>query len=128
MELMDGLDGLIAEAEAKRDEAQAKRDEAQKEVDALLGAKLELGGKPPAEPRQRKPRSDRGKPRKRKGNRSDQAVALVEAEPGLSASEVAKKMGIKPNYLYRILGDLEKDGRVSKDGSRYYPKPQAVAA
>ena len=27
-------------------------------------------------------------------------------------------MRIKPNYLYRVLGDLEKDGRVKKSGRR----------
>ena len=30
-------------------------------------------------------------------------------------------MKIKPNYLYRVLGDLEKEGRVKKDGRQYYP-------
>jgi DNA-binding PadR family transcriptional regulator len=28
-------------------------------------------------------------------------------------------MKIKPNYLYRVLGDLEKEGRVTKDGRKY---------
>ena len=30
-------------------------------------------------------------------------------------------MKIKPNYLYRVLGDLEKEGRVKKKGRKYYP-------
>jgi DNA-binding HxlR family transcriptional regulator len=30
-------------------------------------------------------------------------------------------MKIKPNYLYRVLGDLEKEGRVKKDGRTYHP-------
>jgi DNA-binding HxlR family transcriptional regulator len=30
-------------------------------------------------------------------------------------------MKIKPNYLYRVLGDLEKEGRVKKKGRQYYP-------
>ena len=39
----------------------------------------------------------------------------------LGASDVAKQMKIKPNYLYRVLGDLEKEGRVKKDGRNYHP-------
>jgi sugar-specific transcriptional regulator TrmB len=57
--------------------------------------------------------------RRRGGTRADQAVRLVKANPGISASEVAKKMRIKPNYLYRVLGDLEKEGRVKKSGRSY---------
>ena len=66
----------------------------------------------------------RAAPKRRKrrgGTRADQAVKLIESQPGISASDVAKTMKIKPNYLYRVLGDLEKEGRVKKDGRQYYP-------
>jgi transposase-like protein len=59
--------------------------------------------------------------RRRGGTRADQAVALVEKKPGISASEIAKAMKIKPNYLYRVLGELEKEGRVKKKGRQYHP-------
>lgn len=59
--------------------------------------------------------------RRRKGTRADQAVKLVEGSPGISASEIAKTMKIKPNYLYRVLGDLEKEKRLKKKGRQYYP-------
>jgi len=69
--------------------------------------------------------SGSGAPRRRRkrrgGTRADQAVKLIEEQPGISASDVAKAMKIKPNYLYRVLGDLEKEGRVKKDGRQYYP-------
>ncbi len=58
--------------------------------------------------------------RRRGGTRADQAVALVEGNPGISASEIAKSMKIKPNYLYRVLGELEKEGRVTKKGRQYH--------
>ncbi len=58
--------------------------------------------------------------RRRGGTRADQAVALVEQNPGISASEIAKSMKIKPNYLYRVLGELEKEGRVTKKGREYH--------
>ena len=55
----------------------------------------------------------------------DAAVAeyqkLVAANPGISASDMAKRMNIKPNYLYRVLADLEKQGKVRKDGRAYRP-------
>jgi hypothetical protein len=61
------------------------------------------------------------KRRRRSGTRADQAVKLVEKNPGISASEIAKQMKIKPNYLYRVLGELEKEGRVKKKGRQYQP-------
>ncbi len=59
--------------------------------------------------------------RRRSGTRADQAVKLVEQNPGISAAEIAKQMKIKPNYLYRVLGELEKEGRVKKKGRQYQP-------
>jgi transposase-like protein len=59
--------------------------------------------------------------RRRKGTRGDQAVKLVEKNPGVTASEIAKSMKIKPNYLYRVLGDLEKEKKISKKGRQYFP-------
>lgn len=64
-----------------------------------------------------------GAPRRRRGRRggtrADQAVRLIAANPGITASEIAKTMKIKPNYLYRVLGDLEKERRVKKKGRQY---------
>ena len=60
--------------------------------------------------------------RRRGGTRSDQAVRLIKANPGISASEIAKKMRIQPNYLYRVLGDLQKEGKVKKSGRSYSAK------
>ena len=68
-----------------------------------------------------RPAGTRRRRKRRGGTRADQAVKLIEQQPGISASAVAKSMKIKPNYLYRVLGDLEKEGRVKKDGRQYYP-------
>jgi DNA invertase Pin-like site-specific DNA recombinase len=101
----------------------------------LERALAELGGKAkrsPGRPRGSAPTSKpvstpkaAGAPKKRRrrrgGTRADQAVELITSRPGISASDVAKTMKIKPNYLYRVLGDLEKEGRVKKDGRQYYP-------
>jgi transposase-like protein len=69
-----------------------------------------------------RPRGSGGRRRRRRGGtRADQAVKLVESKPGVSASEIAKQMKIKPNYLYRVMGDLQKEGRVRKRGRGYHP-------
>ena len=99
-------------------------DEERKRLERALA---ELGGKVTGRRGPGRPRGSgaRGgapkKRRRRKGTRADQAVKLVEGAPGISASDIAKQMKIKPNYLYRVLGDLEKEGRVKKKGRQYYP-------
>ncbi|MEY2516171.1 MAG: hypothetical protein QOJ89_3529 [bacterium] len=57
----------------------------------------------------------RGRP-KGSGTRATEALVLVTANPGITISEIAAKMGIKQNYLYRVLPGLVEDGRVVKDG------------
>jgi len=49
---------------------------------------------------------------------------LIEAleERGMSQSELARRMGIKQNYLYRVLPGLQSDGKVRKDGRGWHPK------
>jgi ribosomal protein S25 len=53
----------------------------------------------------------RGRPRG-SGNRAKQALELVRARPGITISELADAMGIKANYLYRVLPTLQKEGQV----------------
>lgn len=48
--------------------------------------------------------------------RANEFISLVEKNPGITVSEAAKQMKIKPNYLYRLSADLVKQGRVNKQG------------
>ena len=65
-------------------------------------------------------RSSGGRKRGRKrSTRADQAVKVVSENPGITASEVAKQLRIKPNYVYRVMGDLQKQGKVKKKGRGY---------
>lgn len=126
---------VLDEARQLVEQRLADLDEERKRLERALA---ELGGK--ATSTRRRPGRPRGSsnkassasssttsstPRRRRkrrgGTRADQAVKLIESQPGISASDVAKTMKIKPNYLYRVLGDLEKEGRVKKDGRQYYP-------
>jgi hypothetical protein len=68
----------------------------------------------------------RGRPRGT-GARALEALRHVEKQPGITISELAKKMTIAPNYLYRVLPQLEKDGKVRKDGKGYHPADVAPA-
>jgi hypothetical protein len=45
-----------------------------------------------------------------------------QGEPGITVPEIAEKMGIKQNYLYRVLPGLAADGLVVKDGRGWKPK------
>lgn len=65
----------------------------------------------------------RGRPRGARGEntRAAQAVELVRARPGVTIPELAEHMGIKPNYLYRILPQLEEEGRVKREDKGWLP-------
>jgi Winged helix-turn-helix DNA-binding len=84
-----------------------------------------VGRRRPGRPRGSTTRATRSRGRRRgrrRGTRADQAERLVKNNPGISAGEIAKRMGIAPNYVYRVMSQLEKDGRVRKDGRSYHPK------
>ncbi len=66
----------------------------------------------------------RGRP-KGSGTRGAEALALVRASPGITIPEIAEKMGIKQNYLYRVLPSLAEDGLVVKEGRGWKPKDAA---
>jgi sugar-specific transcriptional regulator TrmB len=66
----------------------------------------------------------RGRP-KGTGTRGAEALALVRSKPGITIPEIAEQMGIKQNYLYRVLPGLADDGLVKKDGRGWHPKETA---
>jgi sugar-specific transcriptional regulator TrmB len=63
--------------------------------------------------------------RRRGGTRADQALKHVTENPGIRASEIASKMNIKPNYVYRVMSELESDGKVTKKGREYHAAASA---
>lgn len=68
--------------------------------------------------------SRRGRPRGT-GTRSKQALELVQANPGITIPDLAEQMGIKQNYLYRVLPGLEQDGLVRKEGRGWHANAAA---
>ena len=67
----------------------------------------------------RRPGRPRG--RSRGGTRANQALELVRATPGITIPQIAEKMGIEPNYLYRVLPRLATDGQVKREGQGWHP-------
>lgn len=63
----------------------------------------------------------RGRPRG-SGSRAQEALKLVHEHPGITIAELAKRMKIKANYLYRVLPQLEKDGKLHKRDKGYHPR------
>jgi hypothetical protein len=104
------------------------------EIQRLETAAAALGGggggsatrrRGPGRPRGSSSRSSGGTGRRRgrprgSGTRALQAEKLVRENPGISIGDLAKKMNIKPNYLYRVMPQLQKDGKVRKRGSGWH--------
>jgi hypothetical protein len=66
----------------------------------------------------------RGRP-KGSGTRAIQALELVKARPGITIPELAESMGIKQNYLYRVMPGLADEGKVTKSGRGWHARDAA---
>jgi hypothetical protein len=121
----------------KRKEIQARLKELRPLVDEfhrLEAAERALSGVPngasaaPAAPRRTRRSSGggatrstgrRGRP-KGSGTRAQEALKLVSDRPGITIPELADAMGIKQNYLYRVMPTLAEEGRVTKSGRGWH--------
>ena len=126
--------------EEKRKEIQQRLDELKPLVDefrrleaaerALAGV-TDDGGAPAATPARRARRASapnggggggrRGRP-KGSGTRAVQALELVRARPGITIPELAEAMGIKQNYLYRVMPTLAEEGQIVKSGRGWHAR------
>jgi len=73
-------------------------------------------GRPPGSGKRRAGR------RKGSGTRAAEALSFVQGQPGITIPELAAKMGIKQNYLYRVLPGLEQEKKVEKQGRGWHPR------
>jgi hypothetical protein len=69
-----------------------------------------------------RPAKRRAGRRKGSGTRAAEALSFVQGQPGITIPELAAKMGIKQNYLYRVLPGLEQEKKVRKQGRGWHPK------
>ena len=85
------------------------------------GARASAGQAGPGRPR-KKGTASRPATRRRTGNtRAEQALAAIRAQPGISVSDLAKKLGIRPNYLYRVTAGLEQEKLIKRRGKGFHP-------
>jgi predicted HTH transcriptional regulator len=117
--------GAVAEAadllRARLRELDAERAKVERALASLTDGRE--GRRGPGRPRgsANGARTTRRRRRRRGGTRGEHAMKLITERPGITASEIARELKIKPNYMYRVLADLQKDGKVRKDGRAYHP-------
>jgi hypothetical protein len=106
--------------------------ELQQEVSKLEAARAALvgGRRGPGRPRRAARATNRsttagrpGRPRGRRGGntRANQALELVQNQPGITIPQIAEAMSIEPNYLYRVMPKLVADGQVRREGQGWHP-------
>ncbi len=119
--LQKHLDGLRSEMEKTTGLLTHLKAEIEKAENAFQVLSYEAVGEPmPGDPTPKlRVRRARKGPRKHQGSRKDQALSIIQEYPEITAPQIAKMMGIKPNYLYRLLGELERAGLVKKDKKSY---------
>jgi hypothetical protein len=44
----------------------------------------------------------------------------VRSRPGIKIPEIASELSIEPNYLYRVMPGLEKEGKITRDSDKGY--------
>ena len=59
--------------------------------------------------------------RKGSGTRCRPGAVVRQGQPGITIPELAAKMGIKQNYLYRVLPGLEQEKKIKKQGRGWHP-------
>ena len=128
--MADFLDEKRREIDSRLKELRPLVDEynrLEKAAAALAGVGGTSNGSSSTAPRRRRgsaspARKGRGRGRPRgSGARSKQALELVRARPGITIAELADAMGIKANYLYRVLPSLASDGQVKRRGKGWHP-------
>jgi CRP-like cAMP-binding protein len=119
--MADFLDEKLKEIEARLKELRPMVDEYNR-LEAAQRAFSGAGSKPAPTRRRRSPTSSngrRGRPRG-SGTRAAQALQLVGERPGITIPELADAMGIKQNYLYRVMPGLADEGKVTKSGRGWH--------
>jgi hypothetical protein len=121
---LDGVGGSKATAAAtatprRRGPGRPKGSVNRKRAAAATATAAKPARKKPGRPPGKKRRAGR---RKGSGTRAAEALAFVQGQPGITIPELAAKMGIKQNYLYRVLPGLSQEGKVTKKGRGWHPK------
>src|SRR5262245_22336889 len=113
---MPRVSSTVDQARSLLEKRLKELDEERRQVEAALSGLGKNARRGPGRPR------GTGRRRRRGSTRADQAVRIIKANPGINVSELGRKMKLNhPNYLYRVPPDLEKEGRIKRDGKGYLP-------
>jgi transposase len=85
---------------------------------SLEGLREESSSRPQRKP-SRKGRRGRGKRRAKRGQRKEQFLAAVKKNPGATAAEIAREIGVSPNQAYGLARRLQRDGTIVKSANGY---------
>ncbi len=129
--MTDFLEEKRQEIESRLEELRPAVEEFQRlqaAANALRGVEVD-GGAPAARPARRSGGGGGGGGRvgrpRGSGTRGNQALDLVKSQPGITIPEMAERMGIQQNYLYRVLPGLAQEGLVEKRGRGWHAKEAA---
>ena len=127
--MADFVDNAVKDIDARISEL--KQDLARLEAarSALIGGRRGPGRPPGSATTRRRTRrasangrrTRRSRGRRGGATRANQALELVRSQPGITIPQIAKSMGIEPNYLYRVLPRLAQEGQIKKDGQGWVP-------
>ena len=124
----DFVDSTVKDIDVRIDELKQELTKLEAARSALVGARRGPGRPPGTTTRTRARRAAGSttrtrRPRGRRGGatRANQALELVRSKPGITIPDIAKSMGIEPNYLYRVLPKLAQEGQIKKDGQGWVP-------
>lgn len=124
----DFVDGTIADIDRRI--AELKSEESK-----LTAARAALLGQSDRAPRASSARAAAsrrgpGRPRGRRtgGTRANQTVELIRKNPGITIPQLAEKLKIQPNYLYRVVPKLVSEGLITKDGAALSPVAETAKA
>lgn len=121
----DFIDGAISEIDRRLAELGDEKNKLEEARAALLGTNRAKS--PAVSPRASRTRRGSGRPLgRRSSKRADQTVALIRENPGITIPQLAEKLKIKPNYLYRVVPKLVADGLITKDGAALSPSGNAT--
>ena len=125
---------FLTEKQAELEARAAELEEEARQLRAASAALRQLQGDPAGAPiASRPPRRKRAVPSTRRttgpgaATRAQEALRLIKETPGITVPELADKMDIKKNYLYRVVPGLEKAGEVRRVGEHGWALADAPA-
>lgn len=121
---MAGIDDACVLIESRLRELDDEEKQLRGALNHLSGTNARKGpGRPRgsrSQPQKASVMSGRRRRSRKGGTRSEHALAFVAKHPGSTATEVADELKIQVSYVYKILGDLAKEGKLRKDGTAYW--------